>query len=216
VVRVEDRKALESIGLSSKFLRTPNGIRTRAATLKGWKPLRRFTLDDVDAVTRACQDPEIVRWTASIPVPYTESDARNWIGRHDENWDSGFTASLAIVDASDGTFMGNINVIVPTDGNGWTGVGYWVASWGRGRGMATRALVVASKWAFDVLEPPEIFLETLEGNRASERVAEKAGYVFDEYRSNDYTRPESRGQPEVLRVKGWVLSPNGSGDCSNS
>ena len=62
--------------------------------------LRRFTLDDVPEVTRACQDPEIVRWTASIPTPYAESDAQSWIERHEEHWGSGFTASLAIVDAS--------------------------------------------------------------------------------------------------------------------
>lgn len=38
--------------------------------------LRRFTLDDVAEVTRALQDPEIVKWTASIPTPYAESDAK--------------------------------------------------------------------------------------------------------------------------------------------
>jgi RimJ/RimL family protein N-acetyltransferase len=42
------------------------------------------------------------------------------------------------------------------------------------RGVATRALLIASEWAFDALDPPGLFLETLEGNIASERVAEKA------------------------------------------
>ena len=77
--------------------------------------LRRFTLDDVAEVTRACQDSEIVRWTASIPIPYAESDAQGWIERHSENWNSGFTASFAIVDATDDSFMGSINVIVAPD-----------------------------------------------------------------------------------------------------
>ncbi len=35
-------KTLVIIRLLAKFLRTPNGIRTRAATLKGWKLLRWF------------------------------------------------------------------------------------------------------------------------------------------------------------------------------
>jgi hypothetical protein len=73
--------------------------------------LRRFTLDDVTEVTRACQDPEIVRWTASIPIPYTESDAQGWIEGHSEHWNSGLTASLAIVDATDGAFMGSSGVL---------------------------------------------------------------------------------------------------------
>lgn len=168
--------------------------------------LRRFTLADVADVTRACQDPEIVRWTASIPNPYTQSDARNWIERHEQNWKSGFTASFAIADPADDAFLGNLNVIVPPKEVERAALGYWVADWVRGRGIATRSLVMASNWALNALESRELYLETLEGNVASERVAEKAGYVFAGYRSEDYTRPKSRGAPETLRVKEWVLT----------
>jgi RimJ/RimL family protein N-acetyltransferase len=70
--------------------------------------------------------------------------------------------------------------------------------------------VIASKWAIEVLDPPELFLDTLEGNVASERVAEKAGYVFSDFRSENYTRPASRGTSETIRVKQWVLTPAGS------
>lgn len=42
-----------------------------------------FTLADVPAVTTACQDPEISRWTASIPWPYEEDHARGWIATHE-------------------------------------------------------------------------------------------------------------------------------------
>jgi RimJ/RimL family protein N-acetyltransferase len=172
--------------------------------------LRRFTLDDVAEVTRALQDPEIVRWTASIPIPYTESEAQGWIERHSELWNAGITAPFAIVDATDGAFMGNINVIVPPDALGRAALGYWVAKWGRDRGVATRSLLIASKWAIDVLDPRELYLETLEGNVDSERVAKKAGYVFAEYRSEDFTRSASRGTPETLRVKEWVLRGSGT------
>ena len=167
--------------------------------------LRRFTLDDVAEVARACQDPEIVRWTASIPTPYAEADARSWIERHVGLWSSGSTAPLAIVAATDGAFLGTLNVIVPTEAPGRVAMGYWVAAWGRRQGVATRALLIASKWAMDVLSPRELFLETLEGNVASERVAEKAGYAAVGYRPEDFTRPASRGTPETLRVKEWIL-----------
>jgi RimJ/RimL family protein N-acetyltransferase len=170
--------------------------------------LRHFTLNDVAEVTRALQDPEIVRWTASLPTPYTEADAQGWIERHSELWNSGSTAQFAIVDAADGEFMGNIYVIVAPFMLGRAALGYWVAEWGRAREFATRALVIASKWALDVLNPPELYLETLEGNVASERVAEKAGYVFAGYKSEDYTRPASRGTSERLRVREWALRPS--------
>jgi RimJ/RimL family protein N-acetyltransferase len=104
--------------------------------------------------------------------------------------------------------MGNIYVIVAPYMLGRAALGYWVTEWARARGFATRALVLASQWAFDVLNPPGLFLETLDGNVASERVAEKSGYVVAEYKSEDYARPASRETPEALRVKQWVLRPS--------
>jgi RimJ/RimL family protein N-acetyltransferase len=163
--------------------------------------LRRFTLDDVADVTRALQDPEIMRWTASIPTPYTESNAIGWIEGQAQLWHSGKTALFAVDSAPPRVFLGNINVIVPPDADGRAAMMYWIARWGRGRGIATRSLLLSSKWAMEVLNPPELFLETLEGNVASERVAEKAGYVFAGYRSKDFTRPASRGTPEKLVVR---------------
>ena len=168
--------------------------------------LRHFTLEDVADVTRALQDPEIVRWTAfSLPTPYAESDAKRWIERHSELWRSGTTAQFAIVSSIDGKFLGNIYVIIAPYMLGRAALGYWVAKESRARGVATRALLIASQWAIDVIDPSALFLETLEGNVASERVVENAGYVFTNYRSDGYVRPASRGTPETLRVKEWVL-----------
>ncbi len=146
-----------------------------------------------------------MRWTASIPRPYTDSGAPGWIERHPQLWNSGSAASFAIADAATGDLLGNIAMIVPTDADGRVAMMYWVALWGRGKGVATRSLLLVSRWAFDDIHPRELYLETLDGNIASERVAEKAGFVFAGYRSECFTRPASRGTPETLRVKEWVL-----------
>lgn len=95
--------------------------------------LRRFTLDDVADVTRALQDPEIVRWTASIPTPYSEANASGWIEGQSQLWNSGNTAFFAIDSAMSRVFLGNINVIVPPDADGRAAMMYWVALWGRGK-----------------------------------------------------------------------------------
>jgi RimJ/RimL family protein N-acetyltransferase len=68
--------------------------------------LRQFNLDDVRPVTAACQDPEIFRWTASIPYPYEEEHARSWIAQHDRFWSSGERAPFAIVSSTTGEFLG--------------------------------------------------------------------------------------------------------------
>ena len=45
--------------------------------------LRPWTLDDVPAIIRACNDPEIQRWIPVIPRPYTDDDARSFVTAED-------------------------------------------------------------------------------------------------------------------------------------
>ena len=60
--------------------------------------LRPFTEDDVPALTAACHDPEIPRWTR-VPSPYTEEDALAFVSRAAEG-------SFAIVEARTGELLG--------------------------------------------------------------------------------------------------------------
>jgi len=137
--------------------------------------LRPFTPADVPVVTLACQDPELSRWTAQVPWPYTENDAIEWISRHRAMWSEGRGAPFAIVDQN-GQLLGAIS-LNPVD---WSsleaGVGYWVAHWARKGGVATRALELVVIWAFQALGLTTLKLETMLGNVASERVAAKAGF----------------------------------------
>jgi RimJ/RimL family protein N-acetyltransferase len=128
--------------------------------------LRPFTEDDVPAITAACQDPEIPRWTR-VPSPYTEQDARAFVSEAAEG-------SFAIVDARTGELLGSIGVRPLGDGVGQ--IGYWIRREARGQGVATRALGTISKWAFDTLALARLQLITEPENQASQRAAEKAGF----------------------------------------
>ena len=128
--------------------------------------LRPFTEDDVPAITGACQDPEIPRWTR-VPSPYTEEDARAFVAGATEG-------SFALVDARTGELLGSIGVRPVGDGIGQ--IGYWITREARGRGVATRALRMISEWAFETLELARLQLITQPENRASQRVAETAGF----------------------------------------
>ena len=82
---------------------------------------------------------------------------------------------MAISDLSNGEPAGSLslNVWAPHHWN----VGYWISLRYRGRGLATRAVNAATRWAFE--ERPEISrisLYTLPGNTASQVVAERAGF----------------------------------------
>ena len=71
-------------------------------------------------------------------------------------------------------------------------VGYFVAPWARGRGIATLALWVACDWAFSEGDCEVVHWDALTGNDRSRRVAEKVGFQI----KNDVMRKwvEVRGQ----------------------
>jgi RimJ/RimL family protein N-acetyltransferase len=129
--------------------------------------LRPFMEADVPAIVAACQDPEIPRWTA-VPSPYTEADALAWLESDEEE-------SFAVVDPTCDELLGAIGVRFL--GGGVAEVGYWVKRDARGRGLATRALALVSRWALLEREVGRFQLRAEPGNVASQRVAEKAGFV---------------------------------------
>jgi RimJ/RimL family protein N-acetyltransferase len=133
--------------------------------------LRQLDPADVAAITAACQDQEIVRWTTEIPEGYTEEHARGWVASARDGWKQG-RAEFAI--AVDGRFAGAIGLVARQE---WLAeIGYWVAADFRGRGVATRAVQLISRWAEDV-GFARLQLTMFPGNKGSARVAEKAGFT---------------------------------------
>ncbi|MEX1046715.1 MAG: GNAT family N-acetyltransferase [Actinomycetota bacterium] len=142
--------------------------------------LRPFTLMDVPRVTQACQDPEIPRWTARIPSPYRESDARDWIVSQANDLRQGTEISLAITDPSTGSLDGSVGLSSIETSNGTAEIGYWVAAWARRQGKATNSVQLLSGWGLEELGLRRIILVTKPDNEASAGVARRAGYRFEE------------------------------------
>jgi RimJ/RimL family protein N-acetyltransferase len=138
--------------------------------------LRPFTLADIPAVSAACQDPEISRWTA-MPSPGSEDHALAWINSHTKLWEDGLAAPFAITLGNGGPFAGNVSLAKVDWGQRLGFAGYWVASFARNRGVASHGLVLLCGWAFDSLGLARVVLHTMIGNVASERVATKAGFT---------------------------------------
>ena len=139
--------------------------------------LRAFTQDDIAAITEACQDPEIARWTAQIPSPYTLDDARVWVAGHDQARESGIAAPFAVVDPDAGTLLGACGLDGVDSHQQTAEVGYWTAAPARRRGVATRAVVLLSHWAINEMGMERIVLYTFVGNVPSEGVAARAGFT---------------------------------------
>jgi ribosomal-protein-alanine N-acetyltransferase len=129
--------------------------------------LRPFVDADVTAIVAACQDPEIPRWT-SVPSPYTEEDARRFLAGAPNAY------SFAVVDAADDKLLGCVGYQLLNHSRAT--FGYWVAREARGRGVATRALRLLSRWALREHDLARVQLIVEPDNVASIRVAENAGF----------------------------------------
>jgi RimJ/RimL family protein N-acetyltransferase len=138
--------------------------------------LRPATLDDVDAITAACQDPEIPRFTR-VPSPYGREQGLEYVEGVRVGWLDGTHASLSIRDASDDALIGSVSVMGLDRTPGTGEIGYWVAKEARGRGVATRAVRLVSRWAVADLGLLRLELMTDVDNVASQAVAERAGFT---------------------------------------
>ncbi|MEK6276073.1 MAG: GNAT family N-acetyltransferase [Actinomycetota bacterium] len=132
--------------------------------------LRPPTEADIPAVTAACQDEELVRFLPRFPSPYRDQDAREWIASCNS---SEASRDFLIVNAAGGDLLGAIGVRLGEIG----AIGYWIAKEARGRGIATRATRLLSRWALKDGGVQRLQLMTDPTNIASQRVAEKAGFT---------------------------------------
>lgn len=140
--------------------------------------LRPFRAEDAPAVAAACQDPEIQRWIPMIPVPYAEADSRRFILLTLQAWHDGTGYEFAIADAATDRYIGSIGIHIGPNLRRHA-IGYLVAPEARGRGVALRALRLATHWGFEELGIERLALWTLPGNVRSQVVAERAGFRFE-------------------------------------
>ena len=137
--------------------------------------LRPWRDSDAAALTAACQDPDVVRWTR-VPANYTEADARAFLlYRHDAVL-AGVDAPFAVVSADD-RVLGSVALMAIEWADLRAEVGYWLAREARGHGHATRAVRLISEWGFGVLGLERIELRAATDNQASQRVAERSGFT---------------------------------------
>ena len=139
--------------------------------------LRPWRDTDLQSIVRACQDPDIVRWTR-VPARYGEADARSFLLARYDALHAGSTAPFAIVSADDDTqLLGSISLMRLAWQHARGEVGYWLARDARGQGHVTRAVRLICRWGFDALGLERIDLLAGTGNAASQQVAQRSGFT---------------------------------------
>jgi RimJ/RimL family protein N-acetyltransferase len=140
--------------------------------------LRAWRDEDIDPVTRACQDPESAHWT-TVPVPYARSDAEWYLRDHvPAEWARGRSCGLAVADGHD-RYVGSIDLRLTDPDATDAEIGFMMAPWARGQGYASAAVRTICAWGFDALGLERIVWMAYLGNDASRRVAEKAGFTVE-------------------------------------
>ncbi len=142
---------------------------------------------DADDIVAACADPAVVRFITAIPTPYHRADALEWITDGTTRaWQAG-GASFVMADPDTGRLLGATSLHDVNAGRRTGEVGYWVAPWARGHGVATAATVTVSTWAF-TRGLYRLELLTEQENWPSQRVAINAGYTREGVRRAGGTR----------------------------
>ncbi|AXC49931.1 GNAT N-acetyltransferase [Paracoccus suum] len=126
--------------------------------------MTRITLDrprteDIPRITAAMQAPETAQWLSSVPQPYGIADAEAFVtttatpGEH----------AIRV----DGTFAGMVR--------GGPDLGYWLTPEFQGRGIATRAAVLALSRSFAAGQSL-IGAQVMDGNGPSQAVLARLGF----------------------------------------
>ncbi|MDQ0404529.1 GNAT family N-acetyltransferase [Streptomyces sp. NPDC000349] len=152
---------------------SPAEPRGHGLRLRSWDP---DSDADAEAWLRGCLDPEFQRWNTPLKLWTDLAGARESLRARARDEAAGRSVSFRVTDAESGTTLGHVGVNEISRPMKVARVGYWVLPEARGRGVAVRSLLLASRWGFDELGLHRLELGHAVGHDASCRVAEKCGY----------------------------------------
>jgi [ribosomal protein S5]-alanine N-acetyltransferase len=140
--------------------------------------LRGFTLQDAPEVQRLAGEWEVARTLLSVPHPYEEGVAEDWISGHYSAFERDEGVQFAVVLRRQGELCGACGLLINArDANAelgyWIGVPYW------GQGYATEAAREVVRYGFEELGLHRIYAAHLGRNPASGRVLRKIGMSYE-------------------------------------
>lgn len=140
--------------------------------------LRSFTEHDTGALAKLANNYRIAKTTLELPYPYTENDARWWIGHHSGWIEEGSRFPFAVTKKDEGTLMGNITVrMQPEHRRGelgyWLGTDYW------GNGYMSEAATLVRDFSFRTLKANRLTAPVMSKNQASAGVLKRIGMRYE-------------------------------------
>lgn len=115
----------------------------------------------------------MARFIPVVPFPYTADDARDWLAGAPERWNTSRELSLALTLIDADELLGVVSVSL-RDGES---IGYWLRPCARGQALTAEAVTAIASWATNEHGVHGLFITAHPQNVASQRVAERAGFV---------------------------------------
>ena len=159
-----------------------NGMRLAKTSLQNETVLcRPFKVEDVAPVYEAVRESlkDLSKWMTWGHPDYSIQDTLSFISRSAEEWVHGTQYSFAIMDPENGGFLGSVGLSAINKVHQCANLGYWVRSARTRFGIATAATRTVANFGLSSLGLQRLELLVPTGNKASLRVAEKAGAKWE-------------------------------------
>lgn len=139
--------------------------------------LKNITFSDVKALQKSANDAEIVEMmNGTIPYPYKEEDAQNWIHKHTKDEILSNNIALAIFEKFHNVFLGTVS-LRQCEVAGTSRLSYWIGREFWNKGYATEAVKSIIGYIRQYNENiSNIEAEVFENNLASKKVLKKLGF----------------------------------------
>lgn len=137
--------------------------------------LRAWEDRDTGCVEQASQDPRIPTGT-TVPVVYTPEEGLAFVARQRDRYASGQGISFVVAGAADDVAVGLV-VLLRRPQEGVLGLGYWVVPAARERGVARRAVALATRWALEDVGAARVEAWVDPDNEPSQKVLQRNGFV---------------------------------------
>lgn len=142
-------------------------IETPRLILRPWKA------GDAAALQRLAGRREIADTMISVPHPFTEEYAENWIASHAEAFARGDALHFAVALASTGPLVGAIELRAIDAEHRHAELSFWIGVEWWGQGVATEAAHAVVRLGFEQLNLNRILAFHMDRNPASGRVLEE-------------------------------------------
>ena len=140
--------------------------------------LRAFSLDDAAEVRPLVSEKEIAATTLSIPHPYPDGEAENWISKHKPFYDEGKAVTFAIILSETGKIVGSISIWMDHK-HAHAELGYWIGKPYWNNGYATEAGNAILSYGFKVRDLNRIHAHHMMKNPQSGKVMQKMGMTHE-------------------------------------